>query len=253
MKNSKNTALAKLPAEALTETGAIVRDLDRLINDRRSDLEELRALTRAILDNASPTHIIKQHVAGLAQSARDSYICLRKTRDKLMELHGEPDDRSLSRTDLLTGLPNTTALMNILADCHEFGNQALLIVEMAGIRVIADELGVKVARRVIGRAAAILRRSVKERDVVARIGPHSFAVLLQDVGRGKGTAVAFRIFDALAQRLSPSGANIVEGLVLSIGLTLRLSATEETQVFFERAQSAVNKARTLNSPRLCVV
>lgn len=252
MSQNPDSKSAKLPLEALTETSAIIKDLDSIIDDRLSDLQDLQALTHAILDNVSPKEVVRQHIAKLVRSSREAYIGLRKTRDRLMELQGEQDDRSLSRTDLLTGLPNDVAMMSILAE-HREGNQALLIVEMAGMRMIAEELGIKVARRVIVRAAALLRRAVKERDVVARIGPDSFAVLLRDVARGKGATVAVRIYDVLAQRLSPSGANIIDGLDLSIGFTLRASSEEDAETFLARAHSAVREARILTPPRLAVV
>ena len=253
MSQNQDTKSAKFPLEVLIETSSIIKDLDSIINDRLSDLKGLQTLTRAILDNTPPNEVIREHIAKLASSSREAYIGLRKTRDRLMELQGQEDDRSLSRSDLLTGLPNSTGLMSALTEHRDRENQALIIVEMAGIRVVAEKLGVKVARRVIVRAATLIRQTIKERDMVARIGPDSFAILLQNVAHGKGTAVAVRIFDVLSQRLSPSGANIIDALILSIGFTLRLSPAEDAETFLTRAHSAVSEARTLTSPRMAVM
>ena len=250
MSNEKPTS--GLPPEALKETASLIEDIEVLIGDRIKDLQTLRALARAVAANASKDDL-RPHILGLARSSRAAYISLRGTRDRLVRLQGrEEDDRSLSRTDLLTGLPNLAALTDVLERDSELENQALLIVDMSGIRVVAEELGVRLARRIMIRAATILRGAVKERDIVSRSGPNQFAVLLTKVAPGKGAMVAVRLYDMLAQRLSPSGANVVDALMLSVGLAIRNPSDDGLKVL-ARAQHAASAAKTLAPPRINVL
>ena len=97
----------------------------------------------------------------------------------------EEQFHSASITDELTGLFNRRGFFALaeqqckLADRHKRG-MILLYLDLDGMKKINDELGHKEGDRALKDIAHIFRRSLREADIIARIGGDEFAVLLTD-------------------------------------------------------------------------
>jgi diguanylate cyclase (GGDEF)-like protein len=108
-------------------------------------------------------------------------------------------------TDGLTGLFNHAyflqALRQELLRARRHGlRAALLLLDLDDFKRVNDERGHVEGDRVLMRAAAVVRDSVREIDVAARYGGEEFAVLLPDTSRLGAFVVAERIRRRVEER-----------------------------------------------------
>jgi diguanylate cyclase (GGDEF)-like protein len=108
-------------------------------------------------------------------------------------------------TDGLTGLFNhayflQTLRQEILRSKRHGLKAALLLLDLDDFKKVNDERGHVEGDRVLMKAAAILRESVREIDIPARYGGEEFAVLLPDTGRLGAFVVADRIRARIQKR-----------------------------------------------------
>jgi len=114
--------------------------------------------------------------------------------------------RDLAATDPLTGLATRKRLLDALrAEMDQTRNEvpfALLLVELANLRLLMHEHGAPIRERALVLAAAHLRSAAREGHVVARVDDHVFAILAQrPKGPTDASALATQI---VAQGLRPS-------------------------------------------------
>jgi diguanylate cyclase (GGDEF)-like protein/PAS domain S-box-containing protein len=118
-------------------------------------------------------------------------------------------------TDDLTGLANRRALGRMLtaalarADMHELV-VGVLMLDLDGFKAVNDRFGHAAGDAALREVAARLRRSVRERDMVARTGGDEFVVVLADLPGDDGTAheAAERIEAAFTEPLELDGAQM---------------------------------------------
>jgi len=108
-------------------------------------------------------------------------------------------------TDGLTGLYNhayflQTLRQEVLRSKRHGLKAALLLLDLDDFKRVNDERGHVEGDRVLMKAAAILRDSVREIDIAARYGGEEFAVLLPDTGRLGAFVVAERIRTRIQKR-----------------------------------------------------
>ena len=110
---------------------------------------------------------------------------------------------SQAETDELTGLANrrapvrmlTAALMRAEAHEHVVG---VLMLDLDGFKAVNDRHGHAAGAAALREVAARLRRSVRERDMVARTGGDEFVVALPDLATDASAA-----HEAAARRPGP--------------------------------------------------
>jgi diguanylate cyclase (GGDEF)-like protein/PAS domain S-box-containing protein len=101
--------------------------------------------------------------------------------------------RHEAETDELTGLANRRALRRTLtaalarADAHELV-VGVLMLDLDSFKAVNDRHGHAVGDAALREVAARLRRSVRERDLVARTGGDEFVVVLADLSAGENAA-----------------------------------------------------------------
>lgn len=133
----------------------------------------------------------------------------------------------LSNFDALTELPNrkmfSEALSLALDEMEQSGRGGgVLLLDLDGFRTINESLGYHAGDMVLRTVAGVLRQAVNGDDVVARIGPDEFAVLIVDSGsdpvQGLGylRSMANRIMNAISRPLAMADRELY--LSCSIGI-----------------------------------
>lgn len=142
--------------------------------------------------------------------------------------------------DPLTGLPNRRAWdLAIGAEedrCRRYGSPAaVLSIDIDELKRVNDEHGHSTGDALLRSAAAVMTRSVRRHDVVARIGGDEFAVLLPECSDDEAQALAARILDQLRR---------VE-VIASVGCAQRGGDDGGLAAAFERADRRMyaNKGR----------
>jgi diguanylate cyclase (GGDEF)-like protein/PAS domain S-box-containing protein len=118
-------------------------------------------------------------------------------------------------TDELTGLANRRAMQRMLdAALARAEPQGLavgvLMIDLDGFKAVNDRLGHAAGDAALREVAARLRRSVRERDLVARTGGDEFVVVLADLAPGERAAhdAAGRIRGAFTAPLVLDGEQV---------------------------------------------
>jgi diguanylate cyclase len=156
--------------------------------------------------------------------------------------------RVQARHDVLTGLPNRSALTELLTDAlvsarHRGNEVAVLFVDLDGFKLVNDSLGHSVGDELLVRAAERISGSVRERDIVARLGGDEFVVVCVDVDDFDAVvAIARRIN---AQLETPFRIGAQDSVVTaSIGITRSGPGQWSAEELLRMADMAMYRAKT---------
>jgi diguanylate cyclase (GGDEF)-like protein len=131
---------------------------------------------------------------------------------------------ALSRTDVLTGLPNRRCFEDTFRRTLEAARRdtlplALLIVDADHFKRFNDRYGHPVGDEVLRGLARGLSASIhRPQDLASRIGGEEFAVLLPETDEAGALRVADRIHAAVSQLAVPSAGIGAGTITVSIGL-----------------------------------
>lgn len=177
--------------------------LVRFVRERHSDIaivlltsgenerEALPALKLGAHDFLSKQHLDGQLAARILAAVQEARS-LRRRDTMVRWLERE------ARTDHLTGLYNRRAFDERLHEVCEQARRgnasvALVVVDVAGTRMVNDVHGHDVGDSLIRRAATGISRCVRGADFAARVGGDDFGVILPDADLDLGRRVARRI------------------------------------------------------------
>ena len=144
-------------------------------------------------------------------------------------------ERTLARTDELTGLPNRRKFM---AELIEFSNTqgALLLLDLNGFKPINDKYGHEVGDQLLRAVSQRFRRSLPSHSTLARLGGDEFGALIS--GDFESTMEA-----ALALHASASYPFSIAGESISIGVSVGFVTNDGTRDMMHRADQAMYKAK----------
>jgi diguanylate cyclase (GGDEF)-like protein len=154
--------------------------------------------------------------------------------------------RTLANYDSVTGLPNRRQflrlLMQNLAPGRTGAQQALLYIDVDGFKRINDTLGHIVGDQLLKAVADRIKQCLRTTDLIARVGPDEFSVLLHNVGTPKIAAVlAQRILQALRAPLTLAGHEIF--VAANIGIALGVPEKSKPDSLIANADAAVSRAK----------
>jgi len=146
--------------------------------------------------------------------------------------------------DPLTGLPNRSLLRDRLEQALRRSQRrrtkvALLFLDLDGFKGVNDKHGHLCGSRALVEAAAVIRGSARETDVVARFGGDEFALILPDTGSEGAFAVGERIRERIAAHdfLASDGLNI--RLTASVGVATLPDAAASAEELVQAADKAM--------------
>lgn len=176
---------------------------------------------------------------------------LEAERDKLIERL-----RVQSSTDFLTSLPNRRAFFEAAeaeiarARRHGFG-LVLLLLDVDHFKRINDSRGHAAGDRALVALTEVLRHSVRQGDVAARIGGEEFVILLSHCEREDGVRFAER----LRETVSSTDVDAGDGrgplhMTVSIGLADTQRHGPNLDALMSRADHAMYRAKRAGRDRI---
>jgi diguanylate cyclase (GGDEF)-like protein len=153
----------------------------------------------------------------------------------------------LSFYDVLTGLPNRRhfheGLSHFIALARrEHRPLPVLLIDFNRFREINDKLGHEVGDRTLRELADRLIGSVRDSDVVARIGGDEFAVMLPSTESMPGAQiVAQKIVDATEKPFEVDGHSLLMGV--SIGIAMYPDHGVDNHAILQQADRSMGEAK----------
>ena len=149
----------------------------------------------------------------------------------------------LSRTDPLTGLGNTLAFEERLAQEATRSARyqqplALLLADVDGLKAINDRHGHRAGDLALQAVGRSLRRGARQTDLAVRIGGDEFALLLHGAGPLQAREIVSRIVAAVAANIDP----LVRRLSASFGVATS-GSVDEPEALLRVADEAMYQAK----------
>ena len=180
-----------------------------------------------------PSYIVFPTIATLFLAFIRMTVSLRQASDLT-------DEKTLARTDELTGLPNRRKLIAALSEFSEVEG-ALMLLDLNGFKQVNDRVGHGAGDQVLIQVAARFARVLPEGALLARLGGDEFGVLL------KGSEIATQeIADAL--QACVSYPFLIDGEKISVGVSIGHVINSEGGDLLAKADAAMYRAKRLITP-----
>ena len=153
--------------------------------------------------------------------------------------------------DPLTGLYNRSAFIELAAlqlkKCRQMGRRpALGILDLDHFKAINDTFGHQAGDQVIVDVAAILQKTLRDTDIVGRLGGDEYIFLLTDIGN---ETIASTVLERLLVRVTQLGCDKEMPLHCSVGLIVALENQDTFDNLYHKADIALYNAKNTGRNR----
>ncbi|QPK65194.1 diguanylate cyclase [Methylomonas sp. LL1] len=153
-----------------------------------------------------------------------------------------------AHTDFLTELANRRYFIELaeaeLARALRYRKPfSLLMFDIDHFKAVNDNHGHKTGDRVLQRFAAILRRTLREVDIIGRLGGEEFAVILPETDVGEAREAAERLRLAAADTIMQSEAGALLRVTVSIGVAPLTGEPTDIETLLKQADDALYLAK----------
>lgn len=155
---------------------------------------------------------------------------------------------ALSVTDDLTRLYNSRFLNLVLRREAKRASRSgrplsVLFIDMDGFKSVNDKHGHLAGSKALVEAAALIRGSARETDVVARFGGDEFSVILPDTGREGAVSVAERVRDRIRAFEFLASDGLTVRLTASIGIATLPDVAGSAEELLRAADTAMYRVK----------
>ncbi|HEV2786462.1 MAG TPA: diguanylate cyclase, partial [Solirubrobacteraceae bacterium] len=205
----------RLASEQLRDPEQFVSKVRELYADPVAESrDELVLKDGRVIERDSKPHRLGERTVGRVWSFRD-ITEQRRFEEELQQLADH---------DALTGLINRRRFEDELARAVSYaarygGGLAARMLDIDNFKYITDTLGHKAGDELVRSFALLLRRRLRETDVLARLGGDEFALLLPQIGAEDAAQVADSILQAIRGHVVILGGHRVS-VTASIGVAL---------------------------------
>jgi diguanylate cyclase (GGDEF)-like protein/PAS domain S-box-containing protein len=148
--------------------------------------------------------------------------------------------RLVAATDDLTGLASRRAFLAYFDQLLARGEPvAVAIFDVDHFKSINDRFGHGVGDEVLRRVAAIAQRSVRDRDLIGRIGGEEFAVVMPGASVEQAARVGERLRQSCADTVHPPGLTAT----ISVGVSSTASGGATSSALLREADAALYRAK----------
>lgn len=192
-----------------------------------------------------PRRPLPEHLALMEDGARLAGIAIERHRALEQLIHD-------ARHDGLTGLPNRTAIFELLDEAtvrvQPGSALAVLFVDLDGLKALNDTLGHDRADELIREVSQRLSAVVRGSDFVGRFGGDEFVVVAEGVAdEDQAAKLGFRLLEAISQPLPGVEESVVTA---SIGITLLTDADCDAREALRQADAAMYEAKRTGRDRI---
>lgn len=166
----------------------------------------------------------------------------------------EEDLKYLATTDPLTSALNRRAFMERgnfeLARNKRYGGKlSVLLLDVDHFKRVNDSYGHAVGDDTLRQMTATLRHTLRETDLIGRLGGEEFAALLPHTPRSEAIATAERLCDIIRKTQITSG-QLEFKITVSIGVTELLEGDNKLDQLLARADKGLYKAKHAGRDRV---
>jgi diguanylate cyclase len=245
------TAVLHEVVRGARRAGADLTHLKATLEQRQRELEaplEQMALRAAVASLIGDTENVQVLTGELIERMERSAREVQSLRARLQQ--AETD----ALLDPLTGLANRRGFERDVASLQQargsLASCAVLFIDIDHFKSINDLHGHALGDRVLREVAALIRESIKGRDIAARLGGEEFVVLLTDTTIAGAWVVGEQLRDATARcSLRRQDGQPIERVTMSIGVAMA-NVDEAVTTLVERADAAMYRAK--RSGRDCI-
>lgn len=157
--------------------------------------------------------------------------------------------KDLLNIDELTGLYNyrylEIALDREIKRAERYGlNMSVIFLDVDMLKVVNDSYGHLIGSRVLKEIGVLLKKSVREVDVVIRYGGDEYTIILIETGRQGASIVAERIRRAIESHNFVLGDDLIINLTACLGFSCYPEDTKSKLELLEMADRAMYYGKT---------
>jgi len=163
--------------------------------------------------------------------------------------------RALAEVDQLTQLANRHKSTEMLTHLLSLARRqhmpfSLVVLDVDHFKQVNDRYGHATGDEVLRRLSAVLRRSFRDEDVVARWGGEEFVVGMYGMGSGDGVTRLYRVLDAIRHEIfcSPNGEEF--GVTFSAGVAEFPAHGLDLQSLYHSSDEALYAAKEAGRARV---
>ena len=129
---------------------------------------------------------------------------------------------------------------------------AVILADVDHLRKVGDRFGREAENAVLCKIAGILRATVRDEDLIARLGGDDFGLILSGIGRGSARQIAARLRSTVERFrfLHPGAPEGGLRLTLSLGAATFPADADGPADLLARAEDALREARELGRNRV---
>ena len=198
--------------------------------------------------SVSVSAIIKeQKVVGIVVAFHDI------TERKKFELELE----KRAQIDALTGLNNRRHFYELaeqeIVRTRRYGKPlALMMLDVDHFKPINDTYGHQAGDLVLQQLSDVCRQTMREIDIIGRLGGEEFAILLPEANGAQAQEAAERLREVIAATVVRLEQDVSISFTASIGVAALVAADHGVAAMLKRADEALYTAKNSGRNRVCV-